>query len=73
MTSYSWRKPANEMLASMFNIWLQHGRVPDSPDFVCSVITPILKKGDPSDPNNYRGIATGNVIPKLFGLCCSGG
>lgn len=68
MTSYSWRKPANEMLASMFNLWLQHGKVPKSPGFVESVITPIHKKGDPTDPNNYRGIATGNVIPKLFGL-----
>lgn len=68
MTSYAWRKPANEMLASMFSIWLRHGKVPKSADFVESVITPIHKKGDPSDPNNYRGIATGNVIPKLFGL-----
>lgn len=68
MTSYTWRRPANDMLASIFNIWLQHGQVPKAPDFVESVITPIHKKGARDDPNNYRGIATGNVIPKLFGL-----
>ncbi|KAL4431289.1 hypothetical protein ABPG75_006545, partial [Micractinium tetrahymenae] len=31
-------------------------------------ITPILKKGDPTDPNNYRGITVGHVLGKLYAL-----
>lgn len=65
---FDWRARINTMLARVFETWRRLGRVPKSADFVESVLTPILKKGDPADPNNYRGIATGNVIPKLFGL-----
>ena len=28
----------------------------------------ILKKGDSADPNNYRGIAVGSIVGKLFNL-----
>lgn len=65
---FDWRARINTMLARVFETWRRLGRVPKSADFVESVLTPIHKQGDAADPNNYRGIATGNVIPKLFGL-----
>ena len=34
---------------------------------ICTV-TPVPKKGDPQDPNNYRGIAVSTAIAKLFSL-----
>jgi sorting nexin-29 len=55
-------------LAALFNIFWQHRRVPQTSGFSMSVLTPLHKKGDTSDPDNYRGIAVGNTIPKLFSL-----
>ena len=31
------------------------------------MIKPLLKKGDPTNPDNYRGIALLNTIGKLYG------
>ena len=62
------------VLAAMFNGYLDRGAVPDTPSWTDSVITPILKKSvpghrvDPEDPDDYRGIAAGNTLPKVFGL-----
>lgn len=39
----------------------------DYPDqFVLSVLVPLLKKGDPRVPSNYRGIAMGGALYKLY-------
>jgi len=59
------------MLADMFNTWLDAGKVPASADFRRSVITPLPKEGlgfDAADPDCYRGITGGNLIPKVFSL-----
>ena len=63
-----------DVFARTFSIWLASGTVPDDPDFAHSVITVLLKRGkggaalDPADLSNTRGIAVGNVIPRLFEL-----
>ena len=31
-------------------------------------LKPIFKKGEPGDPDNYRGIAVGGTISKIFSL-----
>jgi hypothetical protein len=58
-------------LATMFNTWLDVGKVPTSADFRRGVITPLPKDGlgfDAADPDCYRGITSGNLIPKVFSL-----
>ena len=49
-------------LTSYFNICLEYGIYP----WVESIITPLHKKGNKSDPDNYRAIAVSSVIGKLF-------
>ena len=34
----------------------------------CGVITPIYKRGDPTDPKNFRPITLGSAIDKLYNL-----
>ena len=52
----------------IFNLILESGHMPD--DWCSSVIQPIYKnKGDPSDPNNYRGISLLSCFGKLFTSC----
>ncbi|XP_055907465.1 uncharacterized protein LOC129942508 [Eupeodes corollae] len=51
-------------LTSTFNFIWSTGEVPDS--FKKSVILPILKKGDPRNPSNYRGISFLNTVMKIF-------
>ena len=58
-------------LAELFNTWLDAKRVPTTQDFRRQVVTPVSKDGtnsDPSDPDLYRGISVGNLIPKVFSL-----
>lgn len=38
------------------------------PEWLLGAITPMLKKGDPADPNNYRSITVGHVLGKLYAL-----
>lgn len=63
-----------KVLATVFESYMATGDVPHTPSWTDSIITPILKKSvpghkvDPEDPDDYRGIATGNLIPKVFGL-----
>ena len=38
------------------------------PEWALGAITPIHKKGDTADPNNYRGITVGHVLGKLYAL-----
>jgi hypothetical protein len=54
------------VLARLFNSVFRSGRVPR--DWLLGAITAIHKKGDTSNPNNYRGITVGHVLGKLFAL-----
>ena len=54
------------MLAALFTAVLRSGCFP--PEWALGAITPIHKKGDTSDPNNYRGITVGHVLGKLYAL-----
>ena len=52
----------------IFNLILESGHMPD--DWCQSVIRSIYKnKGDPDDPNNYRGISLLGCFGKLFTSC----
>ena len=51
-------------LGRMFNQILRDGKVPK--DWGTIEIVPLLKKGDPTDPSNYRGIALISCVAKLF-------
>jgi hypothetical protein len=54
------------VLARLFNAVFRSGRFPS--EWAVGIITSVLKKGDPSDPNNYRGITVGHVLGKLYAL-----
>ena len=51
-------------LRKLFNTCLLRGFFPDS--WSEGHIVPIFKSGDPSDPNNYRGITLLSALGKLF-------
>ena len=51
-------------VAALYNAFALVGSLP--PSWAVSAITPILKSGDISVPGNYRGIAVGTVLSKLF-------
>ena len=50
------------LLQNLFNVCLTKGIYP----WNCSIITPLHKKGDKADPDNYRAVAVSSVIGKLF-------
>jgi hypothetical protein len=52
------------ILEKIFNQILTSGNYPDA--WRSSFLTPIHKKGDKSKPSNYRGIAVGSNLGKLF-------
>lgn len=52
------------MLVRTFNYILTSGTFPVM--WRCSYLTPVHKKGDFSTPSNYRGIAVGSNLCKLF-------
>ncbi|KAL4440102.1 hypothetical protein ABPG75_003103 [Micractinium tetrahymenae] len=54
------------LLARLFTAIFRAGCFPR--EWALGAITPILKKGDPTDPNNYRGITVGHVLGKLYAL-----
>ena len=54
------------VLAQLFTAVFRSGRFP--PDWALGAITPIHKKGDTTDPNNYRGITVGHVLGKLYAI-----
>jgi hypothetical protein len=54
------------VLASLFSAVFRSGQFPA--EWSLGAITPIHKKGDTSDPNNYRGITVGHVLGKLYAL-----
>ena len=51
-----------KLLQNLFNSCLTNGVYPWNE----SIITPLHKKGNKSDPDNYRAIAVSSVIGKLF-------
>ena len=51
-------------LTKLFNRIYDSGQYPES--WTKSVIVPLLKKGDASNPENYRGISLLSIISKLF-------
>ena len=54
------------VLARLFSALFRAGLFP--PAWALGAITSILKKGDPTEPNNYRGITVGHVLGKLYAL-----
>ena len=52
------------IIRNLFQKILQTGTYPDS--WKTGINIPILKSGDPLNPNNYRGITLNNTMGKLF-------
>ena len=50
------------LLLKLFNASLEHGAYP----WNCSLTTPLHKKGDRQNPDNYRAITIGSCLGKLF-------
>ena len=58
-------KPLLSIIVKLFNVVLESGIVPM--DWTIGLICPLYKKkGNPSDPNNYRGITLLSCLGKLF-------
>ena len=53
-------------LIILFNNMFSSAKQPSL--FSSNFLKAIFKKGDPSDPDNYRGIAIGSMLAKLFDL-----
>ena len=53
-------------LCLIFDKIYDTGIYPDS--WTKGIIVPIFKKGDPSEPSNYRGITLINIMGKIFSL-----
>lgn len=60
--------PEMNRLAPVLLVLLQHifdhGDFPKQ--FTTTLVTPVFKKGDPAIPGNYRGIAVGGALAKLY-------
>lgn len=54
-------------LTRLINLCLRNGVFPDG--LKIAIVRPILKKGDPSTPNNYRPISLLPVISKVLEKC----
>jgi hypothetical protein len=54
------------VLASLFTAVFRSGCFPYA--WALGAITSIHKKGDVTDPNNYRGITVGHVLAKLYAI-----
>lgn len=52
------------VLVKVFNTIFSAGCFPDS--WRCNILQPLHKKGDKNIPSNYRGIAVGSHLSKLF-------
>ena len=59
-----------EILMPMFKLFFQKlfSLASHPVSFAYNFLKSLLKKGDPGDPDNYRGIAIGSMISKLFNL-----
>ena len=58
-------------LSVIFNISLQTGLLP--PIWKSAIVTPVFKKGSPSDPANYRPISLTCIACKLLESCVKDG
>ena len=57
-------------LTKLFNTILSTGCYPTA--WSTGIIVPILKSGDPMDPNNYRGITLSSCIgKKILKILCN--
>lgn len=52
------------LFTNLFNVMYSRSHYPNS--WKQTIILPILKKGDPSNPDNYRGISITSVLSKVF-------
>ena len=57
-------EPLLKSLSKIFNLVLSTGSFPIL--WSKSIITPLFKSGEKTDPNNYRGIAVGSCLSKIF-------
>jgi len=57
-------------LRDLFNLMIRHNTVPQT--WKVARIIPVFKKGDASDPKNYRPVSNLNAIAKTFELCLLG-
>ena len=53
-----------DKITAMFNHLWSTGEIP--PQWMVSYITPLYKKGDPTDPGNYRGLALSSCWLKVL-------
>ena len=58
-----------DKIEKFLNLVWRTGTIPDS--WSDSVLVPIFKKGDPTDPQNYRGISLMNTLLKLIMIIIS--
>lgn len=62
-------KPPPHLLApavtALLNCWLRTGIIPPAAN--CSLVVPIHKRGDVAQPRNYRPIAVGEPVLRLYG------
>ena len=57
-------RPAVSWLHRLFNKVFKQGKFPSA--WSKSIIVPIHKKGDPTNPDNYRGICLSSIFCKVF-------
>ncbi|XP_070385020.1 uncharacterized protein [Dermacentor albipictus] len=69
LTYHHWRQvdPEGRFLAAVYNVCLQYRRTPLSWKSTRTIL--IYKKGDREDPTNWRPIALGRTIAKLYAGC----
>nr|XP_050025000.1 uncharacterized protein LOC126519682 [Dermacentor andersoni] len=69
LTYHHWRQvdPEGRFLAAVYNLCLQYRRTPLSWKSARTIL--IHKKGDREDPTNWRPIALGRTIAKLYAGC----
>ena len=61
------REVADEMavpLSYLFNVCMKHGKLPS--DWKKAEVRPLFKKGDKSQPGNYRPVSLTSIVCKVF-------
>ena len=57
-------EPLTQTLTDMFNLSLRLGKLPK--DWTAANIVPIFKKGDKTNPRNYRPVSLTSIICKML-------